>query len=167
MIKVELYNGIKQDLEGLTYVKGNGQTGRIHRVSLWRNNLANEKDEIADKLPSAYIEFTPSQYMEGSSKVYQTVDMSVKIHVLFESKKTEDLDILYLMDAIFSQMQLKQYGAFGVMKRRSEDQNFDHDNVQDYIQEYLVSQGKDYGSDRRPTGEAQVDDLNINFEYDK
>jgi len=32
----------------------------------------------------------------------------------------------------------KQYGTFGKLLRRNEEQNFDHPNVQDYIQDYAT-----------------------------
>ena len=46
------------------------------------------------------------------------------------------------------------------MKRRSEQQNFDHDNIQDYIISYAVT-GKDYSVNTLPDTDATVGTLVI------
>jgi hypothetical protein len=140
--KIDLYEGIKADLENVTYVDSKGVVQKVRTVGLWRNQLIREKVEKALILPAVYIEFLPSNYMEGSSKVYQTLNMTVRLHVCFHSIKDDDMDILRLTQAVYSAMQLKQYGYFGLLKRRNEEQDFDHDNVQDFIQDYDAGQAK-------------------------
>jgi glycerophosphoryl diester phosphodiesterase len=164
MSKIDLYNGIKTDLTALRYTKGDGNTDTIKYIGLWRNQIQNERYEIPFGCPAVLIEFETSNFMEGSSKVYQEIDMTVRLHILFETKITDDLDILLLSQAIYAQMQFKQYGYWGLMKRRAEIQNFDHDNVQDFIQEYDCGKGFDYSADQRNTTTAEIDIININIE---
>ena len=159
MSKITLYEGIKADLLGLAYTKSDNTTETIKTVALWRNQIEREPEEIPFLYPAVFIEFMTSNYMEGSSKAFQTLNMTVRLHICFESYLTEDTDILLLTQQVYSTMQLKQYGLFGLMKRRNEDQNFDHPNVQDFMQDYDCGQAKDYGADARPTTDATVNTL--------
>jgi hypothetical protein len=43
-----------------------------------------------------------------------------------------------LVDSVWQTVQNKQYSTFGKLLRRNEEQNFDHDNVQVYIQDYTT-----------------------------
>jgi len=171
MSKAVLYEGIKADLTNLSYTKADGTTDRIKTIALWRNQLEREYEEIPFLFPAVFIEFLTSNYNESSSKAYQTLNMTVRLHICFESYKTEDLDILILTQEIYSALQQKSYSNtnmhFGVMKRRNEEQNFDHPNIQDFIQDYEVSQAKDYGADARPSTPTTVDTLIITPEVHK
>lgn len=157
MSKVTLYEGIKAHLEEITAIK---------TVALWRNQIERENVEIPFLYPAVFIEFLTSDYMESSSKAYQTLNLTVRLHICFESYETEDLTILDLTQQVYEKMQLKQYGTFGAMKRRNEEQNFDHDNVQDFIQDYDIGQAKDFGADARPSTNATIDTIVITPEIE-
>lgn len=161
MSKLTLYNGIVVDLLTVRYNDSDNVEQSIKTVRLWRNDLERESVEKPFLFPAVFIEFLPSAFMESASKGYQTVDMTVRLHICFESYKDEDTDILALTQAVYSKLQLKSYGTWGAMKRRNEEQNFDHTNVQDYIQDYLVAQGKDFYADQRPSTDAQVDTITV------
>lgn len=119
-------------------------------VRLYRNDMEREKEENPFLLPAALIELLPSNYMELSNGL-QSYDLTVRIHYIFESYKDEDLDVLNLVDGAFRKIQAKQFGYFGKMKRRNEEQNFDHSNWQDYIQDYDCGRAKDYPTDDKVT----------------
>jgi hypothetical protein len=161
MSKITLYNGIKADLLTVNYLKSNGTYEYVKTVALWRNQIEKENVEIPFLYPAVFIEFLSSNYMESSSKTYQELTLTVRLHICYESYLTEDLDLLNLTQEVYSKMQLKQYGFFGVMKRRNEEQDFDHNNVQDFKQDYEVSQAKDYGADKRPSTLATINDIVI------
>lgn len=161
MSKITLYNGIKTALTGLSYTKEDGSTDHLKQVALWRNQLQREPEEKAFLYPAVFIEFLPTNYMEGSSQAHQTVNMTVRLHICFESYKDEDLDVLLLTQAVYSAIQLKQWGYWGKMKRRNEEQDFDHTNKQDFIQDYDCGQSKDFGADKRPSTEGTIDTINI------
>jgi hypothetical protein len=43
-----------------------------------------------------------------------------------------------LLDSVWQSTHNKQYSTFGKLLRRNEEQNFDHPNVQIYIQDYAT-----------------------------
>jgi hypothetical protein len=165
MSKLVLYQGLVTDLGAVRFdrtIEGVVTECSIQTIGLWRNQLERENIEKPFLYPAVFIEFLNPIYMEGSSKVYQTVDMTVRLHVCWESYLDDDLDILNLTQEVYSALQFKCYGTWGAMKRRNEEQNFDHNNVQDFIQDYSVDKGKDFVSDRRPGTDATVNTLIIN-----
>lgn len=139
-----LYEGLKTDLLAVRYTRTDtGKEIRFSKVELWRNNLEREKKEQPFKHVACFIEFMPSNYMELSNGL-QSYDLTCRLHIVFESYKDEDLEILGLVDAVYRKVQLKQYGFLAKMKRRNEEQNFDHDNIQDYMQDYDCGKAKDF-----------------------
>ncbi len=134
MSKLTFYTSLKADLltvEGVKY------------VGLWRNNLVREKEEIPNLFPAIYVELLQHSFVDlGNKAQVQNYDMTVRLHICFESYKDEDTAVLTLVDAVWQKMHKKQYGTFGELLRRNEEQNFDHDNVQDYTQDY-TTKGRD------------------------
>jgi hypothetical protein len=131
MSKLTLYNSLKTDLTAISGVK---------KVFLWNNQLERESEENAFLYPAIGIEFLPSNYTDkGKLAVSQQYDLTVRLHICFESYKDEDTTILTLADTVWQTVHNKQYGTFGKLLRRNEEQNFDHPNVQDYIQDYATS----------------------------
>lgn len=163
MSKIDLYEGLKADLQAVQGVRADNSAIRFKTVELWRNLLQMEKVENPRLFPACFIEFLPSNYMELAGGL-QSYDMTVRLHICFESYKDEDTDVLRLVDATFRAVQGKQYGFFGVLKRRNEEEDFNHENVQDYIQDYSAGKCKDFGADNRPTTEATVAEIIINTE---
>jgi hypothetical protein len=149
MSKQILYNGLKSTLETVTAQRAeplDGSTAMSFKtIRLWRNDTERESEEIPFLLPACLIEFLPSNYSELSNQV-QEYDMTVRLHIIFESYKDEDTDVLALVDATYAKVQATQYGFFGKMKRRNEEQNFDHTNWQDYIQDYDCGKVLDYSA---------------------
>lgn len=152
MSKKALYEGLRTDLLTVTANRATALAGttvmQFKTVRMYRNELLREKTENNfPLLPACMIEFLPSNYSEMSNQA-QSYDMTVRLHILFESYKDEDTDVYALVDATYAKIQGNAYGnstvAFGKMKRRNEEQNFDHDNVQDYIQDYDCGKVMDY-----------------------
>lgn len=140
-----LYTGVKGLLEA---VQVNDQQGRVMRfsvVELWRNNLVREPEDQPFKRRAAFIEFLPSNYMELSNGL-QSYDMTMRVHLIFESYKDEDTDVWILADAAYRALQGKQFGYFGKIKRREEIEDFDHDNVQDYTIDFDCGKAIEYPS---------------------
>jgi hypothetical protein len=159
--KLAIYEGIKPVLEAVTSVRGDGSTMTIKYVGIWRNNLDRENEENPTLYPAVFVEFLPSNFME-LSKGLQSYDLTTRLHIVFESMKDEDTDILRLVQNVYNAVQFKQYGYAGKMKRRNEEQDFDHTNVQDYIQDYDCGKVMEFGGDNRPTTEATIDDIVVN-----
>lgn len=128
MSKLTLYNGLKADLETITDIK---------YVYLWNNQLANESKEIAFLYPAIFIEFMPSNYIDkGKQAISQQYEMIVRLRICFEEYKQTDVQILTLVDSVWQKIHNKRYGTFSSLLRRNEEQDYDHDNVQMYIQDY-------------------------------
>lgn len=157
--KIVLYNGVKGLLEEIQIPRIDTSKGvmRFKTIRLWRNDMEREKDEIPFLMPAALIELLPSNYMELSNGL-QSYDLTLRIHIVFESYKDEDLDVLNLVDGVYRKLQGKQFGYLAKLKRRAEDQNFDHSNWQDYMQDYDCGKAKDFPtSDKVETTLTDVD----------
>lgn len=161
MSKQAIYAGLKPLLLNTTALRGDGSTMTIKYVGLWRNNLDKEREEMPNQFPAIYIEFLPSDYMELSGGV-QSYNLTTRLHICFESYKDEDLDVLELVDAVYSTSQYTQFGYANKLKRRNEEQNFDHDNVQDYIQDYDCGRVMAFLTDKRPVVDATIEQIILN-----
>jgi len=138
MSKLTLYNSLKNDLGAITGIK---------HVALWNNQLERENEENPFLYPAIFIEFLPSTFRDkGKQAVSQEYDMVVRLHVCFESYLDEDTTILTLLDSVWQTVHNKQYSTFGKLLRRNEEQNYDHPNVQIYIQDYAT-----LGNDNKTT----------------
>jgi uncharacterized protein involved in tolerance to divalent cations len=130
MSKLTLFTSLKTDLEAISGIK---------KVFLWNNQLERESEENAFLYPSIGIEFLPSTYRDkGKLASSQEYDLTVRLHILFESYLDEDATILTLTDTVWQTVHTARYGTFGKLLRRNEEQSFDHPNVQDYIQDYAT-----------------------------
>lgn len=145
MSKVVLYSGLKARLLAVT---------GVNYVGLWNNQPKHEKEEHPLILPAVYIEFLPSNYQDFLQGV-QKYDMVVRLHICFTTLKDVDTDIWTLQRDIAIAMRYAQYSYFNKLSLVSKEQNFDHDNVQDYTQDYKTS-GKDYVSDKRPAIDVNI-----------
>lgn len=157
MSKVLLYTSLKTLLATVTATRDdNSRTMSFKKIELWANQLDKMEKNNAFLCPACFIEFLTSDYMELSDGL-QSYDLTVRLHIVFESYKDTDTEILKLVDATYRAVQLKQYGYFGKLKRRQETQNFDHDMVQDYQQDYYVGKVKDF----KPSDlvDAQIDTI--------
>ena len=138
MSKLTLYNSLKADLVAINGIK---------HVALWNNQLERENEENPFLYPAIFIEFLPSNYRDkGKFAVSQEYDMTVRLHVCFESYLDEDTTILTLLNSVWQATHNKQYSTFGKLLRRNEEQNYDHPNVQVYIQDYAT-----LGNDNKTT----------------
>jgi hypothetical protein len=138
MSKLTLYNSLKADLVAINGIK---------HVALWNNQLERENEENPFLYPAIFIEFLPSTFRDkGKYAVSQEYDMTVRLHVCFESYLDEDTTILTLLDNVWQTVHAKQYDIFGKLLRRNEEQNYDHPNVQVYIQDYAT-----LGNDNKTT----------------
>lgn len=167
MTKRELYLAIKNDLINLTYEKSTGVTETVSdtNIAIWRNQVGNA-GSYTGSYPAIFVEFLNTQYSESNSKVYQSYDLVLRLHLCRTTtdNETDTLANFNFADAVFKNLQLKQYGDFAPMKRRAESVAFSYDTVQNYIQDYLVGQAKDYGADKRLTTDFTIENVVINKE---
>lgn len=150
-MQLALYNALKTRLEAVTALK---------YVALWNNQFEREDVNVSFNYPCAFIEFTDISYVDDL-QLRQRCSMTVNIHVGFESYKTEDTSILTLKQTINLALHGKSLPNITKILRRSETQNFDHTNIQEYIIGYEIT-GLDVESVNLPTTEAQIDTLDLN-----
>ncbi len=150
-MQLELFNALKTQIETLTSLK---------YVALWNNQFMRENENVSFGYPCCLIEFTNITYTELLQGV-QRFDMVVNLHIGFESYKTEDTQILQLKQDVHAKVHYFQQGLNTKMLRRSESQNFDHGNVQEYIIGYAVT-GKDVSVNKLPDTDATVTTLIVN-----
>ena len=153
-MQLEIYNTLKTRLDTLV------TSGDLKIVGLWNNQFDREKENVSFGFPCCFIEFINTTYTDQTQGV-QSYEMDVNIHIGFKSFATTDTTILTLKQTVNAI--LHTYSAAGMLYetkllRRSETQNFDHDNVQDYITTYHIS-GKDFGVNNLPDTDATVDTL--------
>ena len=159
--KLAIYEGLKPLLLATTAIRADNTVMRIKTVEIWRNNLSREKVEQPKLFPAVFIEFLPTNYKELTGGL-QSYDLTTRLHIIFESYKDEDTDVLKLTDEVYRTTHYKQFGYAGKMKRRNEEQDFDHDNVQDYIQDYDCGRGMEFVADKRPSIDATIEQIILN-----
>jgi hypothetical protein len=149
-MQLALYTALKTRLEAITQLK---------YVALWNNQFEKEDVNVSFNYPCAFVEFTDINYIDDLN-MRQRCNMMVNIHIGFESYKTEDTDIFTLKQTINAALHGKSLADQTRMLRRSEVQNFDHTNIQEYIIGYEVS-GLDITAMNLPTTEAEINTLDI------
>ena len=147
MTKSDLFSNLKPVLKAISGIKN---------VALWNNQPANEPKENAFLYPAVFLEFMPTEYRPLLNGV-QEYDQILRLHICFESYKDEDITILDLTQEVFKAVHFWQNGYDTKLIRVAEEPNYDHDNVQDFMQDYAYL-GKDFAADKRPTTNATVTD---------
>jgi len=151
-MQLALYNQLKARLETLSALK---------YVRLWNNQFEREDVNVSFNYPCCFIEFADINYTDDLNG-RQRVAMTVNLHIGFESYKTEDTDILQLKQDINELVHFWSTQNNTKFLRRSEVQNFDHTNIQEYIISYGVT-GIDVSIMNLPTTEVYVTNLDTNI----
>jgi len=152
-MQLAIYNDLKQRISTLAALK---------YVALWNNQFEREDVNVPFGYPCCFIEFADTSYVDDLN-LRQRGTLQINIHLGFESYKTEDTDILQLKQDLNEL--IHGWSTINNTKflRRSETQNFDHTNIQDYIISYQVT-GLDISSVNLPTVDADVNTLVLNVD---
>jgi len=152
-MQLAIYNDLKQRISTLAALK---------YVALWNNQFEREDVNVPFGYPCCFIEFADTTYVDDLN-LRQRGTLQINIHLGFESYKTEDTDILQLKQDLNEL--IHGWSTINNTKflRRSETQNFDHTNIQDYIISYQVT-GLDVTSVNLPTVDADVNTLVLNVD---
>jgi hypothetical protein len=150
-MQLSIYNDLKQRISTLAALK---------YVALWNNQFEREDVNVPFGYPCCFIEFADTSYVDDLN-LRQRGTLQVNIHLGFESYKTEDTDILQLKQDLNELIHGWSTPNNTKFLRRSETQNFDHTNIQDYIISYQVT-GLDVTSVNLPTVDADVNTLVLN-----
>jgi len=150
-MQLSIYNDLKQRISTLAALK---------YVALWNNQFEREDVNVPFGYPCCFIEFADTSYVDDLN-LRQRGLLQINIHLGFESYKTEDTDILQLKQDLNELIHGWSTPNNTKFLRRSETQNFDHTNIQDYIISYQVT-GIDISSLNLPTTDADVNTLVLN-----
>jgi hypothetical protein len=144
-MELELYTALKDEIQT--------RLPEIKYVALFNNQFIHsngvQRNENAFLYPCVLLEFSQSNFRDLSQGVQQ-FDITVTTHLGFESYKDEDTDVLRLKQELYKVVQRFRNGYFSKLTRIAERQDFDHDNIQVFVTEYLTT-GKDFDKDTRPT----------------
>ena len=152
-MQLSIYNDLKQRISTLAALK---------YVALWNNQFERENVNVPFGYPCCFIEFADTTYVDDLN-LRQRGTLQINIHLGFESYKTEDTDILQLKQDLNELIHGWSTPNNTKFLRRSETQNFDHTNIQDYIISYQVT-GLDVTSVNLPTVDADVNTLVLNVD---
>ena len=152
-MQLSIYNDLKQRISTLAALK---------YVALWNNQFEREDVNVPFNYPCCFIEFADTSYVDDLN-LRQRGTLQINIHLGFESYKTEDTDILQLKQDLNELIHGWSTPNNTKFLRRSETQNFDHTNIQDYIISYQVT-GLDVTSVNLPTVDATVSTLILNVD---
>jgi hypothetical protein len=152
-MQLSIYNDLKQRISTLAALK---------YVALWNNQFEREDVNVPFGYPCCFIEFADTSYVDDLN-LRQRGTLMINIHLGFESYKTEDTDILQLKQDLNELIHGWSTPNNTKFLRRSETQNFDHTNIQDYIISYQVT-GLDLTSVNLPTVDATVSTLILNVD---
>ena len=153
-----LYSEIRTKLESITDFK---------YVRMWNNQFERENENEAFLYPCAFIEFEEVETTDLLNNI-QHFEVTLAIHIGFESYLTEDLTIFDLKQKVYETLGAftSASGFFIKFKWISDKQNFDHDNIQEYVMTFKVT-GKEFSIDRiNPSIVGYITDITINETLD-
>lgn len=150
-MQLAIYNALKARISTLQSLK---------YIALWNNQFEREDVNVPFNYPCCFIEFASADYIENLTGQQQGT-MTINLHLGFESYKTEDTAILQLKQDLNQLVHAWSTPFNSKFLRRSEVQNFDHTNVQEFIISYTM-QGFDYSAMNGPTTLANVNTLITN-----
>lgn len=113
----------------------------IKHVGLFNNQYEREREEKQLILPAVFVQIQGTQFRDrGAGLKLQDYIATVTLHIGFNSKATDDIKILTLKQTIYRAIHgfrpITESQNLGVLKRVDERQNFDHDNLHLYEQDY-------------------------------
>lgn len=101
----------------------------VKHVLLFNNQFDRDTEEEAFTYPCVFIEFLQLIH-SGVASNQQKSDIQIRLHVGYESLKTEDLGLLDLVQSVHLAVQGFSGQLFSGLQRIEERQDIDHDNVQ-------------------------------------
>jgi hypothetical protein len=143
-------------------VRAQLETAGVKHVRLYNSQFDEMDNENTFAFPCAFIEFTQLDWLT-KSEGYQEADTVVRIHVGFESVKTEELEILDLLETIHSNLQgLHNPEYFTPLDRAFEGQDTNHDNVIVWLLDYDTLLSDNSGNRNLKLVKTTITDLEVN-----
>tara|TARA_R110000796_G_scaffold74629_10_gene167833 strand:- start:827 stop:1327 length:501 start_codon:yes stop_codon:yes gene_type:complete len=134
---------------------------------LYNSQFDNESQEATYTLPAAFIEFSELVYRSNAEGV-QEVDARIRIYVGASSLKTEDLEVLDLLETVHASLQ----GFLAVpdstpLDRVFEGQDVNHDAVTVWVMDYETRLTDTSGSRNNKLISIVLDEIEVDGEAEK
>lgn len=157
-IKKEVYRAVRDKL--LT------ETG-VETSRLYNSQFDNLDKENVFTFPAAFIEFAQLDYVSNAEGT-QEGDARIRIYLGYDSLKTEDLDVLDLMEEVHLALQ----GFLAVenstpLVRIYEGQDVNHDVVAVWLMDYTTKLTDTAGNRKNKLVKMQLDEICITPEAEK
>ena len=104
------------------------QVKEIKHIRLFNNQFQRDTVEEAYNPDAVFIEFLQLTWV-GVARNQQTADTVIRLHINFESLKTEDLEVFERVQKVYLALQGFNGPLFSSMQRVNDEQDTDHDNV--------------------------------------
>lgn len=132
----------------------------VETCRLFNSQFDEMENEATWAFPCAFIEFTELEYRTKALGI-QEAETTIRVHVGFESLKTEDFEIFDLLEAIHEKLQrFGNFELFTPLNRVFEGQDVNHDNVIVWTMDYetlLLDCSGHRDNDLNETSLAEID----------
>lgn len=137
------------------------QNSSVKHCALFNNQFDNMSEENPFLFPCVFVEFSQLQYVT-KSEGYQEADAVIRLHVGFESYKTEELEVLDLLDDLHEDLQgFHINDEFTPLDRNFEGQDTNHDNVIVWQMDYDTLLSDNSGNRNKKLTLTTIGDLEI------
>lgn len=143
----EIYVAIRQQI--LDQAKDGNGVPMVKFCQTWNNQVNHlrqaESDMYGFPMPAAFIEIMNEEPIEQLGAGYQYIPLTVRIHILHEFLNATDTDngildndmtIFELRDSCYKALNKFLPPGCVELTRSTETQDFEHDNVYHFIQDY-------------------------------
>ena len=144
----QLYKDIKAQISSLLNADNEPVFKTVH---IWNNQLANERADVNKQFaypkPAVFVEIstpTPIGTLLGGFQQYD--DIRVRLHIIHEQYDAngngfmdEDFNIFDFSQLLYGKMNKFEPPGAVRMVRVAEEQDYDHDNLYHFIQEYQTN----------------------------
>lgn len=151
--KLNTYNAIKAQILG--------QVPKIKTVQLFNNQFDKEAAEDAFSYPAVMIQFLSLPWVTEPQGL-QKADALIRLHVGFHSYKSEDVEILTLLDEVHAALSgFTVANLLGAMTRTNEEQDINHDSVSVWLVDYSTQIVDVAGHRNRHLVNASIESVTI------
>jgi hypothetical protein len=133
-LKKTIYLALKAKITAIKETPSSDPT--IKTCRLFNNQFAKLSEEATFEMPCVFIEYSQLDYTTKGQGV-QEAEARIRFHIGYNSLKTEDLDLLDLLESFHKEIQgLTDQENFSPLNRVFEAQDIDHDQISVWVTDY-------------------------------
>jgi hypothetical protein len=132
-------------------------------VRVWNNQLKMLDKLEAIPFPAAFLEIVAPEQLLSIGAGVTAGDLKIRIHVCHDHYDSQDgtmgqdLDIFDLKDKVVKSLSSYAPTACSALQRTGESQNYDHDNLYEYLVEFATHMIDSKGSKYDPATTTYID----------